>query len=197
MSSPHTFHIPVMGTGFTIDSPIRVARYGISSVISLVDDYLIEDVRKFYALRYGEPYTPIKKHDEDWRARRITEYLNLVDRIVKKQFENLKKAPFEAGSEIVKYFELLPDESPLKTLYRKMQTARGPEKDTIQAELREQVTPGRIDVNIMTKVDWPNYAKDGTPLPDEYSDAMAALRGYAQSTLNSAIVMSAGFNRRL
>jgi hypothetical protein len=186
-----------MGTGFTIDSPIRVARYGISSVISLVDDHLIEDVRKFYALRYDEPYTPIKMHDEDWRARRITEYLNLVDRIVKTQFANLKKAPFEAGSEIVKYFELLPDDSALKKLYRKMQAAKGPEKDALQKELREQITPGRIDVNIMTKVDRLNYALDGTPLPDEFSDAMAALRGYAKSTLNSAIVMSAGFNRRL
>ena len=186
-----------MGTGFTIDSPIRVARYGISSVISLVDDHLIEDVRKFYAQRYGEPYMPIKMHDEDWRARRITEYLNLVDRIVKKQFESLKKAPFEAGSEIVKYFELLPDDAAIKKLYRKMQSAKEPEKAVLQAELREQITPGRIDVNIMTKVDRTNYDKDGTPLPVEQSDAMAALRGYAKSTLSSAIVLSAGFNRRL
>ena len=41
---PHSFHIPVMGTGFTIDTPLKVARYGISSVISLVDDVLIEQV---------------------------------------------------------------------------------------------------------------------------------------------------------
>ena len=34
----HTFHIPVMGTGFTIDTPLKVARYGIASVVSLVDD---------------------------------------------------------------------------------------------------------------------------------------------------------------
>lgn len=36
--SPHTFHIPVMGLAYTIDSPIRVAHYGISSVISIADD---------------------------------------------------------------------------------------------------------------------------------------------------------------
>ena len=36
----HRFHIPVMGTGFTIDTPLKVARYGISSVVSLVDDVL-------------------------------------------------------------------------------------------------------------------------------------------------------------
>ena len=32
-----------VGTGFTIDTPLKVARYGISSVVSLVDDVLIED----------------------------------------------------------------------------------------------------------------------------------------------------------
>ena len=30
LRSAHTFHIPVMGTGFTIDTPLRVAKYGIS-----------------------------------------------------------------------------------------------------------------------------------------------------------------------
>lgn len=34
----HTFHIPVMGLAFTIDSPLRVAHYGIDSVISIMDD---------------------------------------------------------------------------------------------------------------------------------------------------------------
>ena len=38
----HTFHIPVMGLAYTIDSPIRVAQYGISSVISIIDDEVIE-----------------------------------------------------------------------------------------------------------------------------------------------------------
>ena len=38
----HSFHIPVMGLAYTIDSPIRVAQYGISSVISIADDELIE-----------------------------------------------------------------------------------------------------------------------------------------------------------
>jgi hypothetical protein len=39
--SIHSFH-PVMGLAYTIDSPIRVAQYGISSVISIADDELIE-----------------------------------------------------------------------------------------------------------------------------------------------------------
>jgi len=40
--SIHTFSIPVMGLAYTIDSPIRVAHFGISSVISIMDDELIE-----------------------------------------------------------------------------------------------------------------------------------------------------------
>lgn len=194
----HTFHIPVMGTGFTIDSPIRVARYGISSVISLVDDTLIENVRKFYAQRDGISFSPINKHDDDWRARRITEYLNLSDVIVHRQFETLKASPFEPGSEITKYFEFLPSESPLKETYIKMlaETDRS-KKASLQDQLRNMIKPGRIDVNIMTKIDRANFAKDGTPLPEEYSDALSALRGYANSTVSSSLVLSAGFNRRL
>ena len=48
-NSLHRFHIPVMGLSFTIDSPIRVAPFGISSVISIVDDVLIERIRKYYS----------------------------------------------------------------------------------------------------------------------------------------------------
>ena len=84
----HTFHIPVMGTAFSIDTPIKVARYGISSVISLVDDVLIENMRKYYCGVAGEEYVPITKEDPDYRANRITAYLNLVDQIVQKQFVN-------------------------------------------------------------------------------------------------------------
>lgn len=198
MNVLHTFHIPVMGTGFTIDSPIRVARYGISSVISLVDDTLIENVRKFYAERYSEEYSPVNKHEPDWRARRITAYLDLVNRIVTRQFEELRSSPFEPGSEITKYFEFLPDTTALKNLYMNMLAeSQFSQKLKLQNELRETIRPGSIDVNIMTKIDRANYAKDGTPLSEEHSDALAALRGYAQSTLKSAIVLSAGFNRRL
>ncbi len=194
----HSFHVPVMGTGFSIDTPIKVAHYGISSVISLVDDTLIEEMRKFYCAKHEEPYTPITKYDEDFRARRITAYLDLVDRIVKKQFENLKNSPFEPGSEITKYFELLYDDSPLKLRYQAMLKAQSSEeKQILQIELRHAIKPGDINVNIMTKLDRMNYSQDGQELPSEYSDALSALRGYAQSTLTSAIVFSAGINRRL
>ena len=56
---------------------------------------------------------------------------------------------------------------------------------------------GDIDVNIMSKVDNPTFAKDKTQLPIEYNDAMAALRGYALSDVESNIVISAGLNPRL
>ena len=49
----HKFHIPVMGTGHSIDSPIRVAHLGISSVMSIVDDILIEKICKHYSQKYS------------------------------------------------------------------------------------------------------------------------------------------------
>src|SRR3990170_4389657 len=91
---PHTFHIPVMGTGFSIDTAIKVAQYGISSVISLVDDVLIEQMRKFHSGRENEPYEEIGNLEEDKRARRITAYLNLVDKIVKSRVEKLRESHF-------------------------------------------------------------------------------------------------------
>ena len=57
--SPHQFHIPVMGTSFTIDTPLKVAKYGISSVIALADDLLIERIREFYCRQENEPYEAI------------------------------------------------------------------------------------------------------------------------------------------
>jgi hypothetical protein len=194
----HTFHIPVMGTGFSIDTPVKVAKYGISSVISLVDDVLIEEMRKFYSQKMGEEYVQITKYEEDFRARRITAYLNLVDRIVKKQVEELKSSAFEAGSEITKYFRLLPDQSPDKKLYAEMLATNDPvKKAQMQETLRASIRPGDINVNIMTKLDRNNFGQDKQELPQEFSDALSALRGYALSTLDSAIVFSAGFNRRL
>src|SRR3989338_11023486 len=194
----HSLHIPVMGTGFSIDTPIKVAKYGISSVISIVDDCLVEEMRKYHSELRGKDYVPITKEDEDCRARRITAYLNLVDDIVQDEFENVKSSTFEPGSEITKYFELLADNSPLKARYNVMLAQTDPSlKKELQEDLRAQMLVGSIDVNIMTKLDKINYGQDKKELSAEYSDALAALRGYAQSKLDSAIVFSAGINRRL
>jgi hypothetical protein len=195
-NSAHTFFIPVMGTGFTTDTPLKVAKYGISSTISLVDDTFIENLRKYYCNKTGEPYEEITKKDDDHRANRITAYLNLLDRLVKKEVQNLQSSPFEPGSEITRYFDLLPD-SPLKTDYQRMLEIEDPaEKDRLQKELRSRATPGNIDVNVMTKLDRNNF-RGGKMLPPQYADAMSALRGFANSTLHASMVFSAGLNPRL
>ena len=115
----HTFFIPIMGIAVTIDTPVKLARYGITSVISLVDDVFIEQMRKYHCGMEGEPYDEIPRDAEDWRADRITAYLDLVKKRVDRQVEALKTSPFEANSEITRYYQLLP-ESPLKGKYWKM-----------------------------------------------------------------------------
>jgi hypothetical protein len=193
----HSFHIPVLGLAFSIDTPIRVARFGISSVVSLVDDALMEEMRRRYSSLNDEEYVAIATHEEDYRARRITAYLNLLHRIVQKQTAEMKRSSFEKGSEIEKYFEMLPDRSPLKILYRLMdQTTDAALRAALQDELRKNILPGAIDVNIMTKLDKSNKRK-GAWLPPEYSDAIAALRGFVKSELDSSVVLSAGMNPRL
>ena len=77
----HQFHIPVMGLGFTIDTPVKIARYGINSAISIVEDNLIEQMREFYCNKLNFPYEKITNTEDDYRAKRITAYLNLVDYI--------------------------------------------------------------------------------------------------------------------
>ncbi len=187
-----------MGLAYTIDTPVKVARYGIASVMSIGEDRLIEMMRKHYCVSNNKPYTFIGTDEPDYRARRITAYLDLVDEIVNKQLQQLISSPFETGSEITRYFQLLPEESPMKLLYYHMlQTPSQAEKRNMQQTLRTIVEPGSIDVNIMTKTDRSNFDKDGNLLKDG-SDAVAALRGYAKSKLkNTAIVFSAGLNPRL
>lgn len=194
----HTFHIPVLGLGYTIDTPVKVARYGISSVVSIVEDELLEKMREYYCAQLDEEYIPITVKVDDYRARRITAYLNLLNTIVQQQVKALRMQPFENGADIIKYFEMLPDDSGVKKLYIEMvKLPPGPEKLALQEQLRALIKAGTIDVNIMSKIDNNNYAGDGSPLPPEYSDALSALRGYAKSDLISSVVFSAGYNPRL
>jgi len=195
--SKHTFHIPVMGLGFTIDSPMKIARFGISSVVSIIQDKMIEEMRAYYCKKMGEEYIPILEDDIDHRAKRITSYLDLAQQIVNEQIEQLKNEAFDKGNDIVKYFTLLPDDSPVKKLYNEMTKMKGSAKEFLRKQLRREISPGSIDVNVMTKLDSTNYTKDNKALPDEYADAMSALRGYAKSSLDSSIVFSAGMNPRL
>lgn len=187
-----------MGTGHSVDSPIRVAHYGINSVISIVDDLLLEKIRKYYCNQYDIPYKNIPRSAEDGRAKRIEAYLELVQEIVSIKFDELRTLSIFDHSEKRRYFELLPDSSVLKETYDKLMNMNpGHERKQKEQELTQAMKPGSIDINIMAKVDSLNYDKNDKPLSKEYSDASAALRGYANTSLSSALVLSAGFNPRL
>jgi len=193
----HTFHIPVLGLGYSIDTPLKVARYGISSVISIVDDELIERMREFHT-KNTEAFTPIAKTAPDSREKRITAYLNMVNRMVNQQFEELKKQPFEQGSDICRYFELLPESSQLKQSYDFMKGFSDSEQINVcQDILRDIMTKGDIDVNIMSKLDKMNFNADNEYTGDEHTDALVALRAFAKSDLESSVILSAGMNPRL
>ncbi|MBZ0198506.1 MAG: hypothetical protein K8H86_01470, partial [Ignavibacteriaceae bacterium] len=194
----HQFHIPVLGVGFSVDAPLKVAQYGISSVVSLIDDMLMEMLREKYTLERGKKFIPIPLDSDDVRAHRITAYLNMLNEMVKERFEKLRNSPFEIGSEITKYFEMLPSASLLKTKYDELVCEKDPNKiKELQTWLREKIEPGSIDVNIMSKVDKANSDSKGNILSAEFNDAHSALRGYAMSDLESSLVFSAGMNPRL
>jgi hypothetical protein len=191
----HSFHIPVMGIGFTIDTPLKVSQYGIDSVISLIDDILLEKLRKMYCDKFELPYNEITEKTEDFRAKRITSYLNLMNNLAKKKFEELKNATIEKGNEIKEYFNMLPDSSTIKQKFKSL-TAECFDLNEVRNWIKDNLSMGSINVNIMTKIDKENYIND-EKLPVEYNDAHAALRGYANSNLISSIILSAGVSLRL
>ena len=195
MSSHHTFHIPVMGTAFTADSPLKVAHYGISTVIALADDVLLERLRKYYSDLNNISYEEIKNNTKDYRADRITAYLNMVHVLVSNKFEAFTTSTSDKFDEVKKYFEMLPDTASVKKEFNKIIS------DTFKFEdlsiwLKDNLSFGSVDVNIMTKVDKTNYFKK-EELATEYNDAHAGLRGYANSDLESSVIFSAGMNPRL
>ena len=192
----HTFHIPVMGLAYTIDSPIRVAKYGISSVISIMDDELIEKMNAFYSKKFDVPYQEITQKIHDYRAERITSYLNLVDKIVKEKFENFKTELSESKSALENYIAMLPNKSEIKIGLQNLLEDGVAFKENIKSYLEKNLYPGDIDVNIMTKLDKDNFIKD-EQLPIAFNDAHAALRGFVNSTVESSVVLSAGMNPRL
>ncbi|RKS99846.1 hypothetical protein [Flavobacterium sp. 123] len=192
----HTFHIPVMGLAYTIDSPIRVAKYGISSVISIADDELIEKMNTFYHQKFDIPYQEITQKMHDYRAERITSYLNLVDKIVKEKFESFKTELTESKLALESYIAMLPNKSEIKKGLQSLVEDGIAFKENIKNYLESHLTPGDIDVNIMTKLDKDNFIKE-EQLPVAFNDAHAALRGFANSTLESSVVLSAGMNPRL
>ena len=193
-NNPHSFHIPVLGIGYSIDTPVKVAHLGISSVISLLDDMLMEKLREFYSKKFDLPFQAISEKIDDFRAKRITAYLNMVDKIAHDKFEELKSSYDQKSSEFSKYIDMLHDSSALKQKYEQLKQ----DWDNLDVKewIHENLSMGSIDVNIMTKVDKENY-RDHVKLPIEYNDGHAALRGFVNSDLTSSVVLSAGMSPRL
>ncbi len=193
-NSPHSFHIPVLGIGYSIDTPVKVAHLGISSVISLLDDMLMEKMREFYSEKFDFPFQAISEKIDDFRAKRITAYLNMIDKIARDKFEELKATYDQKSSEFSKYIDMLHESSHLKQKFDQLK--QDWDKLDVKEWIQENLSMGSIDVNIMTKVDKENY-RNHEKLPIEYNDGHAALRGFVNSDLTSSVVLSAGMSPRL
>lgn len=192
----HNFHIPVMGLAYTIDSPIKVAQYGISSVISIIDDEIIERMNRLYHQKNNFTYTEITSKIEDYRAKRITAYLDMVDDVVNLKFENLKQELSKSKEALNQYISMLPSKSDVKNGLKNLAGQKDNFAENVRKFLDIHLSPGSIDVNIMTKVDKDNFDKN-IQLPVIYNDAHVSLRGFANSKLSSSVVLSAGMNPRL
>ncbi len=195
MTKAHNFHIPVMGIGYTIDSPLKVSQFGIDSVISLVDDTLMEKIRKMYSEKFKIPYQEISEKIDDFRARRITSYLNMMQQLADKKFQEFKVSSMEKADGIKAYFNMLPDTAELKKEFLRLKN-KHIDFSELKQWFSENISMGSIDVNIMTKLDKDVYRK-GEKLDIQYNQAHAALRGFANSKLESSIILSAGMNPRL
>ena len=173
----HKIHIPVMGICYTADTPIRVAHFGITSVISLVDDGLLEEYRMAYAERLGldlgSPQTT--------RIGRIRSYLDFVADEVDRKFERLCAERFDGGSDKDRYFLMLPLNSRLRVEYDGIFAKTGLARIAAEAALTEKMEPGEIQANIMVGLNHEEAAFD-------------AVRGFAASKLKGSLVLSAGVN---
>ena len=173
----HKIHIPVMGICYTADTPIRVAHFGITSVISLVDDGLLEEYRMAYAERLGldlgSPQTT--------RIGRIRSYLDFVADEVDRKFTRLCAERFDGGSDKDRYFLMLPLDSRLRVEYDGVFAKTGLSRIAAEAALTEKMQPGEIQANIMVGLNHDEAAFD-------------AVRGFAASKVKGSLVLSAGVN---
>jgi hypothetical protein len=90
MNNGHTFHIPVLGIGFSVDTPLKVSHLGIDSVMSLSDDMLLEKLRKMYSDKFKLHYYEITDKVQDYRAKGITAYLDLMNQMVDSNIQEVK-----------------------------------------------------------------------------------------------------------
>ncbi len=194
----HRFLIPVMGTGHSIDTPLRVARWGISSVISLVDDIMIEQVHRLHCQRRGLPFEAVSPRTPKARSERIRRYMDFLFDQVQLQMAELRAQPFLPNSEKSRWFQLLPESSPLKAEYQALlKMASSEERSQAELALSAKMEPGSIDANIMTKLDRRPVNADGTLSDPRLSDAKLALEGFALSRNPGNMIFSAGINPTL
>ncbi len=112
-----------------------------------------------YSEKFELPYKEITNKIDDFRAKRITFYLNLINDLAKQKFETLKNAAAEKSEAIKAYINMLPDSSTIKAEFNKL-TAYDYNFSEIRSWAIKNLTMGSIDVNIMTKVDKDNYIQD-------------------------------------
>src|SRR5690606_41773448 len=93
----HSFHIPVLGLAYSVDTPMKVAPLGISSVASIVDAILLERMRAYYAQQLGFRSEPITDTQAGFRSKRVTAYLNLIWRIIQAELASIQCRGTEAG----------------------------------------------------------------------------------------------------
>jgi hypothetical protein len=161
-----------------------------------MDDDLIEKMNAFYSAKFEIPYHEITQKIHDYRALRITSYMNLVDKIVKEKFENFKAEIAESKTALENYISILPNKSEIKKGLENLLENGFEFKENVKQYIENNLYPGDIDINIMTKLDKDNFEKE-EQLPIEFNDAHAALRGFVNSNLESSVVLSAGMNPRL
>lgn len=189
----HYFHIPVMGTGYSIDTPLKVAHLGIASVMSIIDHRLMEQMRKAISEQNNLDYQPIGDREEDSRARRITAYIDLVNMLARRKFDQMKQNALTDDTVLSQYFRLLPD-GDLRNIYLDFLKTSGEQKQILREKLVGLMVMGEIEGNIMTKIDRVNFNTSGEALPQEFNDAHAALRGFVKTSYPGAVVLSAGLN---
>ena len=122
--------------------------------MSIVDDALIEQVRRHHATRSG---CALRRHRAAGARRARAAHHRVVDLVhdlLERQMTALRALPFAPGNDKTKYFELLPDDTPLRApTGRSARCRRDRERARAGDELTRAMVPGSADVNIMTKLD--------------------------------------------
>ena len=158
-----------MGIGFTVDSALKVARFGIDSVMSLSGQPLQEKLRKFYSDKYGIAYEAITEKADDYRAQRTKAYLNLLNDMLNITFEEFKNSPARHKDDIEKHIDMLPDSANMKKEFQDL-LAGSDNADEFKTWVEANLRLGSIDVNIMTKLDKENYVKGRSYLLNKTTD---------------------------